>query len=138
MKPHQNKFYKWLVALLQLLCLSTLNLTCKSDPISPQPPCIICLPGFRATDFQPAWSPDGKTIAYIHGDTTFESTGIYLIDTNGTNKRILFSSPSAYSPTWSPDGEWIAFSDNAQIYKIKVNGDSLTQLTKFGNNFFPS
>ena len=70
--------------------------------------------------------------------TTIESNGIYLIDTNRTNNKILYSGPGAYSPTWSPDGEWIAFSDNGQIFKIKVNGDSLTQLTNSGNNFFPS
>jgi TolB protein len=86
-------------------------------------------------DFEPAWSPDGKTIAYAHNDTLSDSTGIYLVDTSGSNKRILFA---GNSPTWSPDNKWIAFSYNAQIYKIRITGDSLTQLTTEGRNFFPS
>ncbi|OQY27350.1 MAG: hypothetical protein B6244_10840 [Candidatus Cloacimonetes bacterium 4572_55] len=40
-------------------------------------------------------------------------------------------------PDWSPDGQWLAFMMNAQIYKVKADGDSLTQLTHEGRNFFP-
>jgi dipeptidyl aminopeptidase/acylaminoacyl peptidase len=36
-------------------------------------------------------------------------------------------------PSWSPDGQWLAFSRAGILYKIKVDGDSLTQLpTLFG------
>ncbi len=73
---------------------------------------------FRLTDFEPSWSPDGRTIAYVHGDTVNGKTGIYLINVDGTDNRIIYSSASAYSPDWSPDGKWIAFSDNAQIFKV--------------------
>lgn len=89
-------------------------------------------------DEEPSWSPDGLTIAYVHNDSSPDSTGIYLIDTLGSNKRIIFSGPGAYTPSWSPSGEWLAFSYNAQIYKIKSTGDSLTQITTQGNNFSPS
>lgn len=102
----------------------------------PTDPCIDC-PNFRVTDFEPAWSPDGNTIAYVHGDTIPEVTGIYLINSDGTNKRLWYAGRSVYSPSWSPDGEWIAFSDGAQVYKRKLNGDSLIQLTFEGRNFFP-
>ncbi len=93
---------------------------------------------FRLTDFEPSWSPDGRTIAYVHGDTVNGKTGIYLINVDGTDNRIIYSSASAYSPDWSPDGKWIAFSDNAQIFKVKLNGDSLAQLTADGRNFLPA
>lgn len=92
--------------------------------------------GAYEIDFQPAWSPDGHTIAYYHRDSTFETTGIYLIDTNGTNKRLLVGDLS-FSPDFSPDGNWVTFA-NGQIYKIKINGDSLMQLTNGGSNYFPS
>jgi len=112
--------------------------SCKDNPMnSDDPPCNNCPFDFRLTDFEPAWAPDGRIIAYIHGDTVNEKTGIYLIDTSGSNKQIFYPGIRAYSPTWSPDGEWIDFSDQAQIFKIKVNGDSLTQLTFEGSNFFP-
>ncbi len=38
---------------------------------------------------------------------------------------------------WSPDGQWIVFEKNGQIYKRKLNGDSLVQLTFEGSNFYP-
>lgn len=38
---------------------------------------------------------------------------------------------------FSPDGEWIVFSWMKQIWKMKINGDSLTQLTFSGENFYP-
>jgi len=93
---------------------------------------------FRVIDNEPSWSKDGKWIAYVHGDTIAATTGIYIIDTNGNNKRLIISSARAYTPDFSPDGNWIVFSMNAQIYKIKVNGDSLIQLTSEGRNFFCS
>ncbi|MDH4223906.1 MAG: hypothetical protein OEV55_10260, partial [candidate division Zixibacteria bacterium] len=90
----------------------------------------------RYTDCDPAWSPDGNTIAYIHGGLD-DTAGIYLIDIDGTNKRLLYKGGTVYSPDFSPDGNWLVFSDYAQIFKIKLNGDSLTQLTFGGRNFFP-
>lgn len=114
--------------------------SCKKDTVndSGNPPCNLCPFDFRLTDFEPAWSPNGRTIAYVHGDTTISTTGIWLIDTNGTNRRLLVRSAGAYSPAWSPDGLWIAYSDGAQIFKITVNGDSLARLTTEGRNFFPA
>lgn len=118
---------------VSMLCLSS----CRDGGINDggNPPCINCPFDFRVTDFEPAWSPDGTTIAYVHGDTI---PGIYLIEPSGQNKRLWYPSVGASAPSWSPDGEWIAFQDGAQIYKRKLNGDSLTQLTTEGRNFFPS
>jgi len=39
--------------------------------------------------------------------------------------------------TWSPDNKWLAFSDNRQVYKVKVTGDSLFKITSTGNNYDP-
>ncbi len=44
----------------------------------------------------------------------------------------------AGSPRWSPDGQWIVFEENGQIYKRKLSGDSLVQLTFEGRNFYPA
>lgn len=122
--------------LLMLFCASCSHTS--SGPDDGDPPCNYCPFDFRLTDSEPAWSPDGNTIAYVHGGSVSSRTGIYLIDTDGKNKRLVYASVGASAPTWSPDGQWIAFSDNAQIYKIKVTGDSLTQLTFEGRNFFPA
>ncbi|MDH5186445.1 MAG: hypothetical protein OEZ20_05155 [candidate division WOR-3 bacterium] len=58
----------------------------------------------------PAWSPDGKQIAFVK-DTIEYGIGvayIYLIDTSGTKLSRLTRS---YEPAWSPDGKKIAFVD---------------------------
>lgn len=104
----------------------------------PCPPFFPCPPNFRVTDVEPAWSPDGKLIAYVHGDAEPGRSGIYIIKPSGENKRLWYASAGVGSPSWSPDGEWIVFHDHAQIYKRKFNGDSLIQLTTEGRNFFPA
>ncbi len=126
---------------LFLIAIASIGPSC--DLISPtndrgDPPCFEYPYNFRVTDFEPAWSPDGHTIAFAHGDTVNGQTGIWLVDTTGANARVFYSSVRAYSPTWSPDGQWIAFSDGGEIFKLKVNGDSLTRLTFNGHNFFPA
>jgi Tol biopolymer transport system component len=127
------------ILLILTVGLSFLNCNDHGNPIDVgKPPCNFCPFDFRVTDFEPSWSPDGKTVAYVRGDTAVDKTGIYLIDTSGRNNRILYSSPGAYSPDWSRDGQWLVFSDQSQIFKMKVNGDSLIQLTNSGNNFFPA
>lgn len=103
-----------------------------------QPPCVNCPVDFRVTDFEPAWSPDGKYIAYVHGDTAPGKSGIYIITPEGKENTLFHLGTGASEPTWSPDGQWIAFSDGGQIWKKKLNGDSLIQLTTYGKNFFPS
>lgn len=108
----------------------------SSEEVCDDPFGIDCI-NYSMHDGEPAWAPDGSVIAYIHGDTVMETTGLYLINPDGSNKRIIFAGISAHSPSWSPDGRWIAFANYGQIYKIKANGDSLTQLTTEGSNYFP-
>ena len=104
-------------------------------------------PVYPVLDDVPAWSPDGSTIAYHHFHYTkidsatggslcdYDSSGIWFINPDGFNKRMFLKGSD--DPDWSPDGQWLAFVQGSQIYKIKVTGDSLTQLTFEGNNFFP-
>ncbi len=65
----------------------------------------------------PAWSPDGKQIAYFA-----DETGEYMLHirdakgTGETTKITLGDAPSFYfAPTWSPDGKKIAYSDKRMI-----------------------
>ena len=90
---------------------------------------------FRLIDSEPAWSPNGKWIAFHHEEPG--KSGIYLISPDGANIKKLHDGIAA-TPAWSPNGQWITFSENAQIWKMKINGDSLTQLTFEGRNFYPT
>lgn len=92
---------------------------------------------FMRIDQEPAWSPDGETIAFIRGSTEPAKHGIYLINPDGENLR-QFHAGGGNAPSWSPDGEWIAFHQGAQIFKKHVKKDSLVQLTNQGRNFHPA
>jgi len=94
--------------------------------------------GYNIIDRDPTWSPNGNTLAYVHGDTNFTLAGIYLVDTSGNNKRLFLNLPYSNSVEFSPNGEWLLINKGNIIYKIKNNNDSLTQLTFEGNNYFPT
>jgi len=66
-----------------------------------------------SNDRNPAWSPDGKSIAYF-SDMGGEYA-LYVIDqfARKAPKKYSLKSPTFfYNPVWSPDSKKIAFSDN--------------------------
>jgi len=58
------------------------------------------------TGLDPAWSPDGRQIAFTRWS---EPQGIYVMNADGSNLRMVYQINGAKSPTWSPDGSKIAF-----------------------------
>lgn len=124
----------WGITLFFLVLFS-----CDKDEPDPEEPCYLdCNTiDYGAIDTQASWSPDGKWIAFTHSDSIAAKTGIWLIRPDGTGARLWQMGLSSYL-TWSPDGQWIAFEYRHQIWKRKMNGDSLTQLTSEGRNYFPS
>ena len=83
----------------------------------------------------PAWSPDGKHIAYIN--YTDGSANIYSVGTSGGLIRQLTNAPTEeHAPGWSADGQWLYFSSNRtgtwQIWKQPITGDTATQVTSNG------
>jgi cell division septation protein DedD len=58
------------------------------------------------TGMDPSWSPDGSQITFVRWTDLW---GIYTINADGSNERLLFSSNVARAPVWSPDGSQIAF-----------------------------
>ena len=60
----------------------------------------------RAT--QPAWSPDGRRIAFTLGGRL--DNDIYVMDADGKNVRQLTGPPTSdICPAWSPDSRQIVF-----------------------------
>jgi Tol biopolymer transport system component len=61
----------------------------------------------RLTDgLDPAWSPDGKKVAFARWR---DPRGIYVIDEDGRSETLVFGWSQAKAPAWSPDGSRIAF-----------------------------
>ncbi|WP_192822039.1 amidohydrolase family protein [Rufibacter sp. LB8] len=71
------------------------------------------------TEAQPAWSPDGKSLAFV---TWQEKTGgaIYKVAANGKGKpeKLTVESSVFQEPVWSPKGDRIVFiKGSAQTYR---------------------
>ncbi len=82
-------------------------------------------------DKDPAWSPDGKQIAF------HDNRHIFVMDADGSNVRQLTNSEYANrDPAWSPDGKQIAFYSGPDAYGIDfeifvmdADGSNVRQLT---------
>jgi len=80
----------------------------------------------------PAWSPDGKRIAW--SSTSEGNQELYDADRDGSNRRRLTNHPALDAhPAWSPDGKQIAFATNRwgdfEIAVVDVDSGNLTRLT---------
>jgi dipeptidyl aminopeptidase/acylaminoacyl peptidase len=65
-------------------------------------------------DRQPAWSPDGRQIAFTSNRTddpdANQNTDIFVVAAEGGAPRAVTTHAGAdRSPAWSPDGKWIAY-----------------------------
>jgi tricorn protease len=68
-----------------------------------------------ANDRTPAWSPDGKSIAYISDKSGEYELYVESQDGKGEPKRYKVNGAGFYdSLAWSPDSQKISFADNSQ------------------------
>jgi Tol biopolymer transport system component len=75
--------------------------------------------------YAPAFSPNGKRIAFAMTDGASSNVWIYVIDADGTGLMQLTSGVEQdLNPSWSPDGSQIAFeSDRARgIFIMNADG----------------
>lgn len=81
----------------------------------------------------PAWSPDGRQIAY---SSTFQGNQeIYVADVDGQNRRRITSDPAIDAhPAWSPDSRRLVFATNRwgdlELAEVDVAGENLVRLTR--------
>jgi TolB protein len=87
----------------------------------------------RAWAPAPAWSPDGRKIAF-----TSDRDGnreIYVMNADGTGlTRLTNDDVDDENPSWSPDGNQIAFNrrvlGHLQIFVMNADGSAPTRLTE--------
>jgi len=91
--------------------------------------------GDPSSDRHPAWSPDGRWIAFrSRRDGNWE---IYKMRPDGTDPVRLTNLPGSgeYQPSWSPDGAKIAFHSNQsgdyEIWAMNADGSDQHNLTNF-------
>ena len=93
---------------------------------------------------QPAWSPDGRQIAYVDGESVPSGQpsrigGLFVMDADGDNVRRLTRGNVDTDPAWSPRGNEIAFarcecpnasSAHLDLYVMNVASGATRRLTR--------
>jgi len=84
-------------------------------------------------DSLPAWSPDGSSIAYVHGHDGNDD--IWVIGSDGADPHPVSEAPGLdLLPSWSPDGSSLTFASNRagnpEIYVMASDGSDVQRLTR--------
>jgi Tol biopolymer transport system component len=99
-------------------------------------------PPAPAIDNLPAFSPDGKRIAFqrvLDGTSGQARSAIFVVNIDGSGlKQLTDMATNASYPNWSPDGKRIVFNDNSgngsetvpqNVWVMNADGSHLTNLT---------
>jgi len=90
----------------------------------------------------PAWSPDGKWIAYV--DFSITDQAIHVISPDLSESYTVYK-PTAglnlqtYPLSWSPDSKWLTFgTSDGSLWIIDITGNQLRQISGPGLNSAPA
>jgi Tol biopolymer transport system component len=87
-----------------------------------------------AFDFEAAWSPDGRSLAFTRGTEQGDPGDIYVLRlATGRLTRVTSSPDYDHQVDWSPDGRHLVFErdtpTNSSIFSVRPDGHALTRLT---------
>jgi TolB protein len=87
--------------------------------------------------YQPAWSPDGRFIAFLWDDWSRQD--VYLVPAEGgkitrlSNSTSFIGNPSFGSagepPSWSPDGKQVLYVQDGDLFLSSVPDGTILRLT---------
>ncbi len=104
---------------------------CCLDRVTHPPP--------GSVDSAPAWSPDGKRIAFIRGSRRTNTHHLYVIDANGGDARPI---PGVAADndglSWSPDGKRIVFVARDGLRTASPTGHGTALLVRIRGASSPS
>ena len=89
-------------------------------------------PPEEAHAYAPAWSPDGRTIAF---DAGRHETHLYTMTARGKHLKKINDVAPSFTPDWSPDATTIAYEietvddETFDVYSVPARGGETTQLT---------
>jgi TolB protein len=101
--------------------------------------------GQTGCEIDPAFTPDGGRIVFIHFDDEADSENIWTMDITGGHRRRLTNrnDSGTTDPNVSPNGRWITFvrgrSETAKaLFRMRSNGSHVRRLTPFRWDVFAS
>lgn len=80
----------------------------------------------------PAWSPDGTRIAFSFLENREQGTSaarLWLMDADGSDRRMIVGDDTAAAPAWAPGGGEIAFTDSIGVSVVSVEGGDVRAAT---------
>jgi Tol biopolymer transport system component len=87
-------------------------------------------------DSSPAWSPDGRTIAFVRSDLNGVMQSLELVSASGRRLRRLFGGRDVdmgRTPQWSPSGRLLAFEARSSVYVVRVRDRAVSRLRRTGD-----
>jgi WD40-like Beta Propeller Repeat len=81
-----------------------------------------------AVESNPAWSPDGKQIAFDRVVGPGTTRQLFVVNADGTGATPVPNTSGREDPTWSPSGDQLAyiFQGGPSIFKINLDGTGET------------
>jgi Tol biopolymer transport system component len=92
------------------------------------------LTSHQADDWDPAWSPDGRRIAFVSDRRERDVGDIFVMSANGEDVANLTPRDGYdFQPAWSPDGKEIIFvserEDGWGIFRMNADGSDVRRVT---------
>jgi len=98
-------------------------------------------PDALGLDYHACWSGMHDIIAYAHGKYTPDSpdtSAIYLVNPDGSDRRLFLQVSFVNGLDWSPDGQWLLANVGSQLWKISYPDGIVDTLLTNSEYHYPS
>jgi Tol biopolymer transport system component/DNA-binding winged helix-turn-helix (wHTH) protein len=108
--------------------------TAPGPPSSTPPLVPVQFSSSSGLDSGPAFSPDGRLVAYATDDAGSFEIVVKSFDAAARELRVTNDGGENLSPAFSPDGQWIAFwsAKRGGVFRVPALGGPVQRLTEFG------